>query len=547
MENEFRMLPHELLFESKTNPRRHFDKVGLAELTESVKARGVLVPLLVRAGEQGGVHGYEVVAGARRFRAAKAALLAEVPARVVELSDDEVLEVQVIENLQREDVHPMDEALGYQALMKRPGYDADVLASKVGKSRSYIYASLKLCDLTKVAQKVFLDGKLNRSTALLVARMPHDLQAKAVEPITDQDMSVRQASEFIQEDFMRRLGTAPFPVADAELLPAAGACGSCPKRTGNQRELFGDVKSADVCTDPGCFQKKSELYVARRLEEAKAQGSKVLEPAQAKKLIPYGYQGPDTYMPQSSMVLLESRCREDPKNRTYKQLLGKDVDPAAITVAVTGDGDMVELVDKKAAAKLLKEAGHDLTPLRSTSGVSDYSREQRERAARAQRETRIRHLILRAVQDKAPASLGVEEMRIVAHGFVQEVWNENRKRLLDLWGAQGEASGAKARGVSGHADTQLDKVIDGLDQAALCRFLLTAAVVRDCYQGPYDNSKPLRLLALAKRLKVDPEKIRRDEVAAAAARKKAKVAPAVKPKAKGPLARKKSGKARKAA
>src|SRR5262245_34941920 len=109
MENEFRAVPVAQLFESKTNPRRHFDKEALAELAASLKTQGVLVPLLVRVVEQEGAHRYEIVAGARRYRAAKSADLAEVPVRVVDLNDDQVLEVQVIENLQREDVHELDE------------------------------------------------------------------------------------------------------------------------------------------------------------------------------------------------------------------------------------------------------------------------------------------------------------------------------------------------------------------------------------------------------------------------------------------------------
>jgi len=120
--DQFKHVPIDEVRESSTNPRRHFDKKGLEELTASVQTKGILVPLLVVSRQNKGEEWFEIVAGARRYRAAKAAGLAQLPVIVRQLSAEEVLEAQVIENLQREDVHPLDEAKGYEALMKEDMY-----------------------------------------------------------------------------------------------------------------------------------------------------------------------------------------------------------------------------------------------------------------------------------------------------------------------------------------------------------------------------------------------------------------------------------------
>ena len=119
--------------------------------------------------------------GRRRRGANKLAGKTTVPAIVRNLSDAEALEIQVIENLQRQDLHPLEEAEGFEVLMRENGYTADVMAEKTGKSKAYIYASLKLCALEPVPRAVFYSGRLNKSTALLVARIPiKSLQEKCV-------------------------------------------------------------------------------------------------------------------------------------------------------------------------------------------------------------------------------------------------------------------------------------------------------------------------------------------------------------------------------
>ena len=130
---EYRNVSLSLLNESKTNPRRIFEDAALKELADSIRSQGVLSPLLVRPLTE---KSFEIVAGARRFRAAQIAEVPTVPVRIVNLSDAEALEAQLIENLQRRDVHPLEEAQGFRALLNldEPKYSVEQIAAKTGKT-----------------------------------------------------------------------------------------------------------------------------------------------------------------------------------------------------------------------------------------------------------------------------------------------------------------------------------------------------------------------------------------------------------------------------
>jgi len=134
--SEYRNLPLAVLTESKTNPRRIFEDAALKELAASIRSQGVLSPLLVRPLNE---RSFEIVAGARRYRAAQMAESETIPVRIVNLTDAEALEAQLIENLQRRDVHPLEEAQGFRALLnlEEPKYSIEQIAAKTGKSSVY--------------------------------------------------------------------------------------------------------------------------------------------------------------------------------------------------------------------------------------------------------------------------------------------------------------------------------------------------------------------------------------------------------------------------
>ena len=153
---------------SKSNPRVICDKAALDELTESVKAKGVLQPIIVRPVNGSG---YEIVAGERRYRAAATAKLASIPAIVRELSDADVEEIQLIENLQRADLHPLDEAVAFDKLRRDGKVSIEHIGAQVHKSRAYVAQRLKLCALTETGRNAFKAGKLNIGVAFLLARI----------------------------------------------------------------------------------------------------------------------------------------------------------------------------------------------------------------------------------------------------------------------------------------------------------------------------------------------------------------------------------------
>jgi ParB/RepB/Spo0J family partition protein len=282
---------------SLTNPRKTFDPAKLAELAASIRASGVHQAVLVRPlpgsrmADTDRTVQYELVVGERRLRASSLAGMDTIPAMVRPLTDDQVLETQVVENLQRDDLTPLEEAEGYEHLMQHTGLNADELGAKVGKSRSYIYAKLKLLDLCQEVKQALRDGTIDASRALLIARI-HDgkLQLKALNAATlptgsnVDAMGVRAFSTWLQQNVMLRLEHAPFQITDAHLVPSAGSCMGCPKRTGAAPDLFADVASADICTDPACHQAKEQAHRAQLVATAQKKGLRVIDGAEAKEV-----------------------------------------------------------------------------------------------------------------------------------------------------------------------------------------------------------------------------------------------------------------------
>ena len=176
-------IPLEKIRESKTNPRTQFDQSKLAELAENIRQHGVLQPILVRPLPKGAADTYELVAGARRYRASKLARRESIPATVRDLTDAQALELQVIENVQRVDVHPLDEAQGYAALIElQPDtYTIESIASRVGRSPAYVNGRLRLIQLIPEAKHAFYEDKLTVAHAFEIARLQPNDQRRALQ------------------------------------------------------------------------------------------------------------------------------------------------------------------------------------------------------------------------------------------------------------------------------------------------------------------------------------------------------------------------------
>ncbi len=250
-----------------------FDPVKLQQLADSIKDVGVQQPIIVRKQLANG--GFQMVAGERRWRAAKLAGLIDIPAVVRELDDLQVLKISTIENLQREDVHPLDEADGYARLLDLAGYEVEQIAQELGKSASYVYQRLKLRELIEPARRLLIDGTITAGHAVLIARLPGPQQAQVVGRSFDRrdPPSVRDLADWIQREVLMELGKASWKLDDANLLPAAGPCTLCPKRAGSTPALFADVCTGkkDYCTDRACFQAKTKATVDLRKAELKGQ------------------------------------------------------------------------------------------------------------------------------------------------------------------------------------------------------------------------------------------------------------------------------------
>jgi len=165
------------LHESPLNPRKDFEPGALRELAHNLVAEGQITPCIVRPRPQGG---YELAAGHRRYRAAKLGNLPTLYCVVREMDDRTFLEVLTIENLQREDLHPLEEARGFRSLMDEIGYDIPRIADRCSRSVQYVYDRIKLLQLTKPAQALFLEGRFSASHAILLARLSATEQAKAI-------------------------------------------------------------------------------------------------------------------------------------------------------------------------------------------------------------------------------------------------------------------------------------------------------------------------------------------------------------------------------
>jgi ParB family chromosome partitioning protein len=168
-----REIPLETICESKTNPRSHFDETALAEVAANIRQHGVLQPILLRPLPEGETGTYELVAGTRRYRASRLAKRESIPATVRELTDAQALELQVIENVQRVDVHPLDEAQGYAALidLQPDTYTVESIASRVGRSPAYVSGRLRLIQLILEAKQAFYEDKLTVAHAFEIARL----------------------------------------------------------------------------------------------------------------------------------------------------------------------------------------------------------------------------------------------------------------------------------------------------------------------------------------------------------------------------------------
>lgn len=179
-----------------SQPRKQFDADALADLADSIREHGIIQPLTVRKLQSGY---YQIIAGERRWRAARMAGLSEVPAIVIEADDRKAMELAMIENLQREDLNPIEEAEGYQMLMSQYNMTQEETAQRVGKSRSAVANALRLLNLCPSVRAMVEDGRLSNGHARTLLPLSPEAQEKAAATIIKNDLSVRQTELLVKK------------------------------------------------------------------------------------------------------------------------------------------------------------------------------------------------------------------------------------------------------------------------------------------------------------------------------------------------------------
>ena len=212
--NDFEYLPITRVEPRHDQPREYFDEAGLSELAASIAEHGVLQPLTVR---RVGRDGYQIIAGERRWRAARIAGLSEVPARIIEADDRKATELALVENLQREGLNPVEEAAGYRTLMTEYGLTQEEVSDTVGKSRSLVANTLRLLRLPEDVLALLKDGEIapGAARALLSLENGTDISAAAAEVVRT-GMSVREAEAYVKRlnSARSRRKSTPAPFVD---------------------------------------------------------------------------------------------------------------------------------------------------------------------------------------------------------------------------------------------------------------------------------------------------------------------------------------------
>lgn len=211
-------VPVERLYPNPNQPRRVFPEAALAELAASIREKGIIQPLIVRAHpDRGG--DFEIVAGERRWRAAQIAQMHELPVIVRSYTDTEVLEVAIIENIQRADLNPIDEAAGYRQLIDRFGHTQEQMATALGKSRSHIANQMRLLNLPEDVQSYLTDGKLTSGHAR--ALVGHPRASELARRIIQGKLSVRETERLAKSDgpsSVRKTTNRPDEVKDPDTV-----------------------------------------------------------------------------------------------------------------------------------------------------------------------------------------------------------------------------------------------------------------------------------------------------------------------------------------
>ncbi|HKQ24127.1 MAG TPA: ParB/RepB/Spo0J family partition protein [Burkholderiales bacterium] len=528
--------------------RARYDQASLKELANSIAEVGVLQAVVVRPDPNTASEFYELVAGERRWLAAKIAGLATIPVSIRALTDEQVLKAQLVENLQREGLHPLEEAEGYDELMKLEKVTADQVATMIGKSRSYVFGRLKLLGLDLEGRKAFYNGDIDASRALYVARIATPkLKARALELAMEKTykgefmFSARELQKQLTSgQFSVDLRKAPFALSDVSFFEEVKVkkgvtdkrplpdCVTCPNRTGNCLDLFNQDDSPDVCMEPACYAIKVRQNTERLREVATAGGATIITGDAAKKIMPRkeefnGYidlddvcdddelPDPQPSYPrktkdQSAIAAYDKameewdRKSEAYKSRTFRQLLDGQALPTVL-LEDPKDKRLRTLVPLKDAKQALAKVGIKLSdwrykaqpqqrhqyqaPVESATDKQKRLEEEERQRAREQKEMQFRREVMTLIFAKWSGPLKRDDLEAIAEEQLDNNY-QARDTLKFLYDGKVPQPGQ-------------------MKEAELTR-LLAILNVWQCLQ--WSSESPKAMLDLARRLKIDPDKVK---------------------------------------
>jgi ParB-like partition proteins len=271
-------IPIEKISIDPNQPRKTYDENGLKELADSILTDGIIQSITLR--EKGS--GYLIICGERRYRAAMIAGLKEVPAKIKNVSDEEAFRMQLVENLQREDIHPMQQARGFKMLVEQRNMDVQQISNRVGKSIYFVRQQLKLNDLSPKWQSIFQKDGISVTTAIQICTLPPDAQNELYESkVSKEDEKSSRPyisiNNYLFNQYRGDLSTACFDIKDPELDKKMGACISCPFNSALASScLFPDEQRNPRCNNISCFKNKTTIHLDKELQKAMEDPSVIL-------------------------------------------------------------------------------------------------------------------------------------------------------------------------------------------------------------------------------------------------------------------------------
>lgn len=494
----------------------------IKQLTADIELNGIEVPIIGRwlntektrqfyphrdPERDDGFHVFQVLAGARRVTAARTLKMEAIPTLIREYTDEEAFRFLMRENLHREDIHPLDEALYFDQCIQE-GADVDMIAAELGKEPAYVHKRLQLTQLCAAARTMYEKGdKFGAGVAMELARIPADAQQQAVKWIRDvtgfgdeRSVTLETVRHWIRNNHVLLLSKACFSPKDAELWPAAGSCVECPKRTGALPSLFQDLTDKDSCTDRVCWEQKCLKSLEQRVKEFTDQGIEWFPLAGWR----YDSGAPTSY--EGKQILggnAWDECRQQEKGAFRGLLVRPD--------------------DRSQLGKCIWAKARVRSTYTSLTYQTAQAKAAAARGVRLEKVKRLhRSLVFDAIREAPPPIKGsssgntVSFMQRIAIAFWNRLWNESQKAIAKSYGW--ELSKQKQYNGWDMERTGRERIIR-MRPNELMKFLEVLTIGQSLALAPYDHSKD-ELLVYAKEIGLDVGNLHRQAEAKFPAAKK---------------------------